>query len=722
MTVIAGKPRTSNRGDQRQKLLRAALRYAAQGWAVFPLQVGGKRPLPGSSGFKDASTNPKVIKRWWADEPYNIGIRCDSETGPIVLDVDGPEGEAILPGLKLPVTRMATSGRSGRRHFYFAPSGRRVGRKTKVRPALDLLGDGGYVVAPPSIHPETGKPYRWLNDADLAVLPANVLKLTKKATAHAAPLPDKITEGQRDELLTSLAGSARRRGASEDGILALLREENESRCHPPLDDKQLRKIARSIGAKPAGDEADAPLDELNERYALVRIGKDSLILEQGLDGRSYDLLSERTFRLSLNNRSIPRTKVTANGTTTVQVPRGDAWLRWEGRRGYNRLVFKPGETDVPADEFNLWRGWGVAPSPTGSCARFLRHLRDVVCNGNAEHYEWLLDWLADIVQHPQRKLGYAVALQGRQGAGKTLVGLALKHLLGPHRVVVDKPRQVTGNFNAHLETCLLLQTEEAFWAGDKAAEGTLKNIVTGADLPIERKGVDTVNRPNYTRLLITTNAEWTWPTSLDDRRLVIFGVSNRYADAPLGSPRAVNRLSYFDRLHEELSAPRFAPRLLHELLTRPIDELRLRQPPRTKALEEQAIHSMSPEETWLRDVLMRGELPFGCVVDEAGRAHVRVMRLYDSYTESVSKRQHVMNEEAFSLFRKRHLLPVRDDAVAWQGESRHIYSEGRGKHGRTTQSRRVIILPLADCRARYSDRGRAAPTVWPSPKRWRVAQ
>lgn len=236
--------------------LTAALAYAKRGWGVFPLF--GKRPYPGTHGYLDATTDETIIRRWWKKWPdANVAIACSSVNGPIVIDIDGASGEPLVEELGLPATREATSGRPGRRHLYFAPSGATIKRTIRPRGkdvAFDVLGDGGYVVAPPSIHPETGKPYRWTRKTAPHAVPASVEALvvsrtgpTRKGTA--APLPDEIGEGSRDEILTSIAGSMRRRGTSEESILAALRIENANRCNPPLSDRQLQKIARSIGKK-----------------------------------------------------------------------------------------------------------------------------------------------------------------------------------------------------------------------------------------------------------------------------------------------------------------------------------------------------------------------------------------------------------------------------------------------------------------------------------------
>jgi len=258
--------------------LGAAIEYARMGWRVFPLS--GKHPLPGTHGHLDATTNKNRIRRWWARYPdANIGIACDSQNGPIVVDVDGPTGMAFIESLSLPVTAEATSRRRDRKHLYFHPNGTAYRRMIKPIPgiALDILGDGGYVVAPPSIHPDTGKTYRWLNDNDTVEFPQalkEVLQKNTKKKQRAAPLPKVLTEGQRDDLLTSLAGSMRRRGASHDAILAALREENDQRCNPPLPDRDLKKIAKSIAKKSPSEKNENHTDLGNARRFIELYGQD----------------------------------------------------------------------------------------------------------------------------------------------------------------------------------------------------------------------------------------------------------------------------------------------------------------------------------------------------------------------------------------------------------------------------------------------------------------
>jgi hypothetical protein len=430
------------------------------------------------------------------------------------------------------------------------------------------------------------------------------------------------------------------------------------------------------------------LQELNKTYAVVQVGGDVVILQERLDGEVV-FLKEAAFRLKLKNRLVP-----SDFSADKTQPLTAAWLGWRDRRQYERVVFKPGATDLPSTDYNLWRGWSVVPCSDGSCELFLDHLRQVVCNGDDDLYQWLLDWIAHLFQFPQEKLGVVVALQGRQGTGKSIVGAVLKKLLGSYQVVADKALHVTGQFNSHLANCLLLQAEEAFWGRDKKAESALKHLVTGERLRIERKGIDSAEMENYTRLLITSNEDSVWPTDMDDRRLVV----SRVAETRMGD------IEYFNRMIGQLDAGGYE-KLLHTLLNRTIDKERLRRAPRTAALEAQAAESMTPEEAWLRDLLESGQVPG--TVDHEGRARVAFAALYDRYVDSLPRGAFRKSQQTFADFLSKTLQPTKAgrevvDTVRRAGVKSFVY----------------ILPALEEARQGYTARGRAAPTDWPESERW----
>jgi hypothetical protein len=171
--------------------LGMVLDYAKRGWHVFPLQPQDKIPLSRSRGFKDATTNPTTLKRWFGcGYPYNIGIRTGIASGVFVFDPDGNLGAESHRALErqygpLPLTLISLTG-NGRHYWFRADQEIPSTGKNKVAPNIDIKAEGGYVVAPPSIHPN-GKTYRWLNHVPPAPAPAWLIKLIHHARTKPAP-------------------------------------------------------------------------------------------------------------------------------------------------------------------------------------------------------------------------------------------------------------------------------------------------------------------------------------------------------------------------------------------------------------------------------------------------------------------------------------------------------------------------------------------------------
>lgn len=163
-------------------LLQAALDYAARGLAVFPCLPMSKAPAC-RRGFKDATTNPATIRRWrLAQDTYNIGIATGVMSRAFILDVDGAAGAVTLRDLEakngiLPTTLISIT--SAGPHFWFRATDEIQSSAGRVGVAIDVRAEGGYVLAPPSVHPD-GPVYRWGNDVPVATAPAWLVVLTRK--------------------------------------------------------------------------------------------------------------------------------------------------------------------------------------------------------------------------------------------------------------------------------------------------------------------------------------------------------------------------------------------------------------------------------------------------------------------------------------------------------------------------------------------------------------
>ena len=113
------------------------------------------------------------------------------------------------------------------------------------------------------------------------------------------------------------------------------------------------------------------------------------------------------------------------------------------------------------------------------CDKYLKHIRDVVCGGDIKSYKWVINHFAHLIQYPWKKPETAIVVTGKKGVGKSLIFDVIGALMRDNYIVTAEKRMLLGQFNSHMESALAFQFEEAFWAGDKAAEGKLKHVITG---------------------------------------------------------------------------------------------------------------------------------------------------------------------------------------------------------------------------------------------------
>ncbi|MGQ9731098.1 MAG: bifunctional DNA primase/polymerase [Candidatus Zipacnadales bacterium] len=248
--------------EYQAQLLQAAFTYAAYGWKVFPLAERGKTPRQGSHGHLEATTDDQQILQWWGQGvAWNIGIATGQDSRLVVLDIDRRHrGDKKLRELearygRLPHTVQVQT--AGGWHLYFAHPGGQLRCTLGVDWAgVDIKADGGYIVAPPSTHPE-GSLYKWTCSPEktaVAELPGAWKKLLTKAPSPATcpASPTTPTEapplrpGQRHTALTSLAGRLVKAGLTgRKPLEAALQSFNAERCDPPLPVEEVNAIARS---------------------------------------------------------------------------------------------------------------------------------------------------------------------------------------------------------------------------------------------------------------------------------------------------------------------------------------------------------------------------------------------------------------------------------------------------------------------------------------------
>lgn len=680
----------------------------------------GKHPrIKTGRAFEAATTDEAQIRKWWGRWPKaNIGIATGQASRLCVVDIDDQKGFETLSAVVaqhggatgIPTTLMARSGRAGvGAHLYFTcdePSPSNSGD------GLDIRGNGGNLVAPPSMH-TSGQPYAWVNAVPPAPMPAWLLHWFHNRDREARPEASKVRapqglpahlQGRAGAGLSSRPVTAdlppigdveaaleaipnenrswdewnrigmavwRATDGSEEGEIAFdywgqkspkyepeaaaerwrayvgsppdsigygslwyEAKQADPRWQPPSQAKvstiplEMQAFSLSERDRPSNDRStlnghhlnghagptpqlfvqktpDNPLIRLNERFAVIgNLGGKCLVLDwvsSAVDER-IKIPSFQTFKSFSERYGAEYIDVKVekkNGdieTESKQV--GPFWLKWPNRKFYENIGLEPGaDTILPGNILNLWRGLAVEPQP-GSWNHMREHITDILAGGDTESAAYILKFAAWCLQNPGDRAEVALVFRGEKGSGKGTFARALKDIFGQHGLHIFSSKHLTGNFNAHLRTCLLLFSDEAFWAGDKQGESTLKGIITEPTMMIEQKGVDAAQWKNRLKVIMAANNDWVVPAGPMERRYAVFEVSDKKVD---------NR-PYFEAINRELAAGGLAA-MTHDLLQLDLAGWHPRTGIKTKALLEQKRQSMQPLEEWFCSILEEGVIP-----------------------------------------------------------------------------------------------------------------
>lgn len=577
----------------------------------------------------------------------NVGVftsRFGDDGALLVVDVDtknGKDGNAELVRLELggfdfPDTLVAGTPTGGRHLFFSVESPVRQGADVLAQ-GLDVRSRGGYVVGCGSTI--NGASYGWLLDLPVAPAPRWVVDRCGKPRSRqpeqpagsqipvdAARAVDRARRYlERDAPLTDdpdaykVACRLKDFGVSEADAIHLMQTYWDPRCDPPRTDNTVdpARNAYRYGLDPQGaaapeadfqpveaekpaEEKGHPYDELNKEHAFVIAGGGSHILWETTDAQGrwkLEHLAESAFHKKFASKKMQVGK--------KNEPITEGWMQWDDRRSFDGLVFMP-EQKAPKRFYNLWRGFAVEPwskdqTPTQEMQdafdAFLDHARANICRGDRELVRWLLGYFAHLVQRPGEKPLVALVFRGGKGVGKNALVDRVGHLLGGHYLLTSNRRYLVGNFNGHLENCLLFALDEAFWSGDKQAEGTLKDLITGATHVVEHKGKEPYAVSNVTRVAIIGNEDWLVPASHDERRFAVFDV---------GDGRQNDR-AFFHQMRVGMEGGGYRL-LLRYLLDYDLTGIDLNGAPHTKALLDQKNATLEPVPQWWLTCLSEGRL------------------------------------------------------------------------------------------------------------------
>ena len=273
------------------------------------------------------------------------------------------------------------------------------------------------------------------------------------------------------------------------------------RCKSPI----------QLGHADDADPMKVAVQELNLRYFVAKIGGNVLVFDEEDENVLTGAMRFTAFQQLHAGRKI-------NGKSVAAT-----WLSSSARRTYASLVFDP-SASCDKDSYNTWRGLAVEPKP-GPCGKILAHIHDIWCSGDPAQFEYVLKWMALLVQKPWVKPEVALVLKSREGTGKTIIVEMLRNVFGSHGFTTAQKEQVAGRFSGHLFDKVLVVLEEAFFAGDPAAVAAAKALITNPTFGYEAKGKDAISAPNYAHVIMLTNNAWAVPAKEDARRWMVLDVS-----------------------------------------------------------------------------------------------------------------------------------------------------------------------------------------------------
>ncbi|WP_433988656.1 hypothetical protein SuNHUV7_22330 (plasmid) [Pseudoseohaeicola sp. NH-UV-7] len=275
----------------------------------------------------------------------------------------------------------------------------------------------------------------------------------------------------------------------------------------------LRRLVHDQVNAESDAQRDVAIDQMVADYFILNMGQKVRIgyfTSEKVNGHKRDrlnLLSKSDFEIWLGNRELVE-RFIANPKT----PR------------YRGLICDPSKPAEFEGRLNLWRGFGITPKP-GDPKPFLDYVSMLLADGNPESSEYILNWLAWVVQRPAERIGVALCLiSAKQGTGKGTLGNLMLTIFGQHGVSVSQSEGLTGHFNAHLESAMFCFADEALFAGDLRGADAFKNLITEPWMTVTRKGLDSTCMENLLSILMATNHRFAANVEFSDRRFAMFEV------------------------------------------------------------------------------------------------------------------------------------------------------------------------------------------------------
>ncbi len=342
-----------------------------------------------------------------------------------------------------------------------------------------------------------------------------------------------------------------------------------------------------------------PLETLQERFCLIELGGDIRIAdrEQISDIRAGNRLGEISFYKRsegaiLMQRLLETLPVNSKADLIIK-----QFMVNPKTHLFNSVAFSPLPTSLTT--LNYWVGSTVKPV-AGNWAAIKDFLLDVICNGDMASYEYLIQYLAHMLQKPEEKPGIMITLLSGQGSGKGTFFKLLHRLWARTTLLVSDVEQVIGHFNGALERHYVICLDEAMFVGNIKAKERLKSLITEGVCHIEHKYQPARSITSYHRIFAFSNGRHFAHIEPDDRRFLFLRLSDKYI-GDVG-------FAYFDKVCQSIADENAVGAMVADLLATNLSDFLVRRRPITNEHTHQKIQSLTGFDRYWLEVLQQGGL------------------------------------------------------------------------------------------------------------------
>ena len=262
---------------------------------------------------------------------------------------------------------------------------------------------------------------------------------------------------------------------------------------------------------------------------------------------------------------------------------------------YTEIAFSPRVT--PASTLNYWSG-PTTLGQQGDWSFIKEFLLNVICGRNLDIFNYLIFYLAHMLQKPAEKPGVMLVMLGSQGTGKGTVFALLRKIWSRTALQVSDVDAVIGRFNAALERNFVICMDEALFSGDKKSLERLKSLITEPVCQIEQKYQPSRSIESVHRFFAASNNDHFAHVDRDDRRFLFLRVSSERQ----------GQSEYFKKLHQQIEDSGTVRAMVYDLMNLNLNEFNIRVRPKTKEHLKQKLQSLAGFERYWFEVLTVGSL------------------------------------------------------------------------------------------------------------------